>query len=207
MAATARALMNRENAQASTGPKTEIGKAASRMNALGHGLASKTVVLPHEDRDAYEALHRGFFEAHKPANDNEKTLVEHVAQAYWRLQRCYAVENAFLENRIAASDQDPEAAMASLFIDKAESARMRLLMRYLGSAERAYNKALSDLHKAQAARRKQAQEEAAAQAIAEMYSKPREADKQNGFVPHAVRAEISPVTSIPQQHQRTEARL
>jgi hypothetical protein len=34
MSATARALVNRENAQASTGPKSETGKAVSRMNAL-----------------------------------------------------------------------------------------------------------------------------------------------------------------------------
>jgi hypothetical protein len=169
MAATARALINRENAQASTGPKTESGKEASKMNALGHGLTSKTVVLPHENAEDYQAVHCGLIEAHRPTNDNEKVLVEHVAQAYWRLQRCYAVESAFLDNRIAASDQEPEAAMANLFIDKAESARMRLLMRYLGSAERAYNKALSDLQKAQAARRKQEREDAAAEAFTEIY--------------------------------------
>ncbi len=131
-------------------------------------------------------MHRGLVEAHRPASDNEKVLVQNVAQAYWRLQRCYAVESAFLENRIAASEDDPEAAMANLFIDKAESARMRLLMRYLGSAERAYNKAMSDLQKAQAVRRKEEREQAAAEAMAEIYSQPRPAEKQDGFVPHAV---------------------
>ena len=170
MAATARALINRDAARLPHGgPRTEFGKEASKMNALGHGLASKTVVLPHENAEEYKAVHGGLVEAHKPANDNEKVLVERVAQAYWRLQRCYAVESAFLDNRIAASDQEPEAAMANLFIDKTESARMRLLMRYLGSAERAYNKALSDLQKAQAVRRKQEREEAANEAFTEIY--------------------------------------
>jgi hypothetical protein len=138
------------------------------MNALGHGLTSRTVVLPHENAEEYEATHRGLIESHKPANKNEQVLVERVAQAYWRLQRCYAVERAFLDNRIAASEQeDPDMAMANLFIDKAESVRMRLLMRYLGSAERAYYRAMADLQKAQATRKKEEREQAAAETAAE----------------------------------------
>jgi hypothetical protein len=195
MSATARAIVNRENAQSSTGPKTETGKAASRMNALGHGLTSTTVVLPHENPEAYRAMHRGLVEAHKPANANEAVLVEHVAHAYWRLQRCYAIESAFLENCIAASEEHPEAAMANLFIDKAESSRMRLLMRYLGSAERAYNKALADLHKAQAERRKQEQEDAAVQAMADLYSDPRPAEKPDGFVSHLLARDFASVVT------------
>jgi len=37
---------NRANAQRSTGPRTEAGKAASRRNALKHGILSRTVDLP-----------------------------------------------------------------------------------------------------------------------------------------------------------------
>jgi len=37
---------NRANAKRSTGPKTEAGKAASRRNALKHGIASCSVDLP-----------------------------------------------------------------------------------------------------------------------------------------------------------------
>ena len=181
MASPARALANRDNAQLSTGPKTEAGKARSRMNAHVHGLTSKTVVLPHESTEEYDAMHRGLIESHNPANDNEKLLVGRIAQAYWRLQRCYAVERAFLENRIdASSAADPHAAMANLFIDKAEAARMRLLMRYLAAHERAYYKALADLHKAQADRRKQERELAFQQTFAEMHAA--SAHEANGFV-------------------------
>jgi hypothetical protein len=173
MASAARALANRENAQSSTGPKTEAGKESSRMNALGHGLTSRTVVLPHESAEEYAAMHRGLIASHNPANATEKLLVERIAQAYWRLQRCYGVERAFLENRIEASSSvDPDAAIANLFIDKAEAARMRLLMRYLASHERAYYKALADLNKAQSDRRKQQRERAATEAFAELYSRP-----------------------------------
>ena len=39
-------LANRANAKRSTGPRTEAGKAASRRNALKHGILSRVVDLP-----------------------------------------------------------------------------------------------------------------------------------------------------------------
>jgi hypothetical protein len=165
MSNAARALANRVNAQASTGPRTEEGKAASRLNATSHSMTSKSTVLPHESQEQYDFVLQGLVAAHKPANENERLLVERLAQAHWRLQRCYSVERAFLENRIAAAqqeapDMDPDAAIAQMFVDKADSSRMRLVMRYLAAAERTFHKAGSDLAKAQAERRKQAAEAA-----------------------------------------------
>ena len=181
MSATAKALANRTNAQSSTGPRTPEGRAAVRLNAVAHGLTSKTVVLPHESVEEYQQVHQGLVDSYNPANDREKLLVEQIAQAFWRLQRCYGVERAFLENRIAASEEtDPDAAMANLFIDKAEAGRMRLLMRYITTAERAHNKALADLQKAQAERRKQEREQAAMEEFAAIYSRP--AASGGGFV-------------------------
>jgi hypothetical protein len=43
---------NRRNALKSTGPKTPEGKAAVRHNALRHGLLSRDVLLPGEDKGA-----------------------------------------------------------------------------------------------------------------------------------------------------------
>jgi hypothetical protein len=183
MASAAKALANRTNAQASTGPRTPEGKAAARFNSVAHGLASTTIVLPHERQEEYDAVLQSFIDGHKPATENERLLVERLAQAHWRLQRCYSVERAFLENRIAAAqedspDIDPDAAMAQMFVDKAEVARMRLLMRYLGAAERAFYKAGADLAKAQAERRKQAAEAAEIEALAAVYA-------PVGFVSHS----------------------
>ena len=40
---------NQANAQLSTGPRTEQGKAISSFNSLRHGLTAMTVLLPGED--------------------------------------------------------------------------------------------------------------------------------------------------------------
>jgi hypothetical protein len=61
-----------ETAKRTGGPKTEEGKAASAMNALTHGLRSKTV-LPHE-RDAYEAHHAALIESLEPKGYLEERL-------------------------------------------------------------------------------------------------------------------------------------
>jgi hypothetical protein len=55
-----RAIVNRANAQHSTGPRTDAGKQRSSLNALRHGLTGHVIVLPSEDQVAYET-HTGHF--------------------------------------------------------------------------------------------------------------------------------------------------
>ena len=47
---------NRLNAQKSTGPKTDEGKASVRRNAIKHGMTARTImpVLPQEDQDTLQ---------------------------------------------------------------------------------------------------------------------------------------------------------
>jgi hypothetical protein len=54
---------NRRNAQKSTGPKTEAGKATAKFNALKHGMTAEVAVLPHEDKHSYEELRRATIES------------------------------------------------------------------------------------------------------------------------------------------------
>ena len=50
MTSQSRLEANRAIAKRSTGPRTELGKARSKMNAVKHGLSAKAIVLEGEDR-------------------------------------------------------------------------------------------------------------------------------------------------------------
>ena len=66
MATFAQFAANRANAQKSTGPRSVEGKAASRFNALKHGLDAQSIVLPGEDPEEYEALARDYDRSLRP---------------------------------------------------------------------------------------------------------------------------------------------
>ncbi len=96
MSTPAQAEANLANAQHSTGPRTETGKAASSQNALKHGLTAKTILLPGEDEAAYRKMCEGMFESFAPACTPEQELVQLLCDTQWRLQRCGRIEAAIL---------------------------------------------------------------------------------------------------------------
>jgi hypothetical protein len=93
MSSQAQNQANRDNAQLSTGPKTEAGKAKSSHNALKTGLTGRTVLLPSDDVAAYTQHVERFLLDYQPATDAEKALAQSVADAEWRLLRIPALES------------------------------------------------------------------------------------------------------------------
>ncbi len=83
---------NRENARSSTGPRTRTGKAASKMNALKHGLRAEQVVVPGEDPAELSRALENLIDEFQPQGPLEEQLVERVAACMWRLQRLYRIE-------------------------------------------------------------------------------------------------------------------
>jgi hypothetical protein len=73
---------NRRNAQKSTGPVTEAGKAVAKFNALRHGMTVQSAVLPYEDHLAYAMLREALLGHYAPANIAEELLVDVVANSY-----------------------------------------------------------------------------------------------------------------------------
>jgi hypothetical protein len=183
----AKLAANQTNAKLSTGPRSDEGKQTSSRNATRHGLTSKAVVLPWEDRAEYEALQALFLKDHPPASDLEKELLRAMVDAWWRLQRARRVETEFLIDREAAirdsgSGASGDTALVLLFTDEVESRKLRLMMRYTDSAERAWRKAQSDWQKARAVAAQRVLEEAAVPAEAE-HAHP--APAGGGFVSHS----------------------
>ena len=88
MASLAQLEANRANAKRSTGPKTPEGKDASRRNAIRHGLASETLILPEEEAAAVAARVVAWTPALRPVGEYDAWLVEEVALSSVRIDRC-----------------------------------------------------------------------------------------------------------------------
>ena len=88
---------DRRNAQHSTGPKTAEGKAASRRNALRHGLTAEQIVIFDESAEDYAAFAGELRTAYGPADAAEEGLVERITHASWRLRRVWRVEAAAID--------------------------------------------------------------------------------------------------------------
>ncbi len=92
MSSEAQIAANRANAELSTGPTSETGKAKSSLNAVKTGLTGRTVLLPADDAALYEAHVAHFIERFEPANDRERNLVQSLADTEWRLLRIPSLE-------------------------------------------------------------------------------------------------------------------
>src|SRR5205823_10332204 len=108
-------------------PRTPNGKLASSRNSLKHGLASGELIIPGEDRAAFEALVHDLIKEHDHANETEELLVTEMAQSWWLVQRALRLQNdCFSENGI-------------------DEKRLSLFLRYQTTHERTFHKALSTL--------------------------------------------------------------
>jgi hypothetical protein len=97
---------NQENAQLSTGPKTEAGKATSAMNAVRTGLTGRTVLLPSDDVAAYQTHLTVYENEFQPIGLRERELVQSIADTQWRLQRIPGLEMAiYAKGRDEFADQ------------------------------------------------------------------------------------------------------
>ena len=110
---------NQTNAQLSTGPKTEAGKAKSSLNAVSGGLTGRTVLLPSEDAEAYREHMANYFVRHDPRTPEEEELVQDLAQTKWRLMRIPQLE----EDLWALG----AVLFASMFEDQPEDVRPGLI--------------------------------------------------------------------------------
>jgi len=87
---------NQRNAAKSTGPRTPRGRAASKMNAIKHGILSHEVLLSsrlgRESVEEFEALHQRFVEDLQPEGPLEEMLVDQIVTAHWRQRRALTAE-------------------------------------------------------------------------------------------------------------------
>jgi hypothetical protein len=101
MASKKQIAANQANAERSTGPKSQLGKARSRLNARTHGLTAKHLLVGDEDEASFNELRAELMEQHHPQAPLEAELVDRLAGILWRLRRVPFFEAAILDARQA----------------------------------------------------------------------------------------------------------
>jgi hypothetical protein len=172
---------NRENAKKSSGPSSPSGRKGSSMNAIVHGFAGQTVVIPEHEVDVYQKHFADFHAEYLPVGPTETFLVQSMADLTFSAQQIRALST----NRIYLSgartfpngndthSPQTENALAQAFSATELAPTYNLLSIYEQRKMRNFYAARRELVAIQTERR--AREKAELEAAAEL----READKKN----------------------------
>jgi hypothetical protein len=146
----AKLAANRPNAQHSTGPKTEAGKAQSRRNALKHGIFAANMFVYGENPSEYEELLGVLREDLAPESALEELLVEKLAICVWRGKRVLRCEGGLVRSLVGNSEKDMRDSRALPILSEHQMDRV---LRYEGMIQRQLSSTLSQLERLQRARR------------------------------------------------------
>jgi hypothetical protein len=137
---------NRMNSQKSTGPRTAEGKAASRYNAVKHGIFATTQIMFDESAEDLAELAAEYHEHHNPADPEQRFLVDTLVSNEWRLRRLRRVEAELWGT--AANAAPASSSSGDAFATAAPT--FERLQRVVNACERAYHRALKQLKVGQA---------------------------------------------------------
>jgi len=107
MATEAQVVANRLNAQKSTGPRTEEGKARAAQNAVRHGLLAQQVVIRGEDPGEFEFYRQQMLGEMAPASAMESMLAERVVGLAWRLRRAERIQAEVFDAMLIEDETSP----------------------------------------------------------------------------------------------------
>jgi hypothetical protein len=198
MASPAQITANIDNAQKSSGPKTEKGKHRTRLNAYRHGLTGQICLLTADEHKAFDQHCTGIRESLAPMGALETELAQSIAEDHWRLKRARAIETGIfaagvlgqLGHPCGGIREDPAQVPIDEALSKAQtwlakSENLQLLALYEQRIHRAIEKNMAQLRTLRAERKavhQQALEEA--QLLAQLaYSKGKKYDPANDFPP------------------------
>jgi len=97
MSSQAQILANRLNAQKSTGPRTNQGKAAVSQNAVKHGLLAEQDVITSESQADFRLYRDQLLDELSPVSPMESMLAERIVTLSWRLKRAGRFQNQAID--------------------------------------------------------------------------------------------------------------
>ena len=156
MPTDAQLAANRANARKSTGPRTDAGKSASRMNALKSGLHARSLIIRGEDPEALAQLAAEYNAEFHPVTARQRDLVDTIVRNEWKIRRLERLEADLWDERFDAIDDwntgsNPRLERRRLrhplscaFNDELEK-RLENLQRRVHAYERSTARALKEL--------------------------------------------------------------
>lgn len=154
-ATAAIATRNRNNAQHSTGPRTQQGKAASSQNARKHGFTvTGHQILATEDPAVYAAFEDEIITIYNPKSLRERLAAVEIAQCRWALRRFDEAEISLLDTCLCNGEQTPGEALGDRCITDPGAPHhpglraLDLLVRYRRPWDRRHQQALREFNQA-----------------------------------------------------------
>jgi len=135
---------NRENAQKSTGPRTEEGKRRSRRNAMRHGLTAQTVIDGLEDGEDYRAFEATIIADHDAVTAVERELVLRLASLLWRIRRATGIETDLLRIQAEILREREDACASSTNADRSSHNIVYRVLKFLPRGLREDRRTISD---------------------------------------------------------------
>ncbi|HWC98529.1 MAG TPA: hypothetical protein VG456_17335 [Candidatus Sulfopaludibacter sp.] len=132
---------NRRNAQLSTGPKSEEGKAISSMNALKSGLDAESQFVIGESREAFAKLQSEYYDHYPVENPEQRFYLDTAIRHEWLLRRFHRVEAELWIHEAKQAEPGTGIQLGEAF-DKTSPTFMRLHRR-VAASEKSYKEAMA----------------------------------------------------------------
>ncbi len=133
-----RTLINQQNAQHSTGPRTTEGKERSRLNAVKHNLSGNHLVLQDHEYAEHTRMTKAMLADLKPQTEPERQIAQKIIDLNFRINRITAIENNLLNFDMSANDPQSieDEGVARMFAQtrawKKDAQSFEILGRYEG---------------------------------------------------------------------------
>ena len=143
MATAAQALAKHQNAQHSTGPKTEAGKAKSAANSTRHSLTARGLIVPVGLESAFADFEQALRINLVPNGGFEEIIFQRILECGWNLERCRLAQARLFE------EQSPDLSIDPLLADGQNEAKFARIDKYARQYENSMFKAMRELGKIQ----------------------------------------------------------
>jgi len=138
MATEAQMNANRANAQKSTGPTSDTGKARVSQNALKTGIYAESEVTKHENAEQLIQLTTEYYNQHQPATPEARQMVDELIQSAWRTRRINRGEARLWDYLFSQTESTPEDLREghALFLASAHLARIERMLQSVSRRSR-----------------------------------------------------------------------